>query len=250
MRAKISRVLACLAFVGAMSVPAGTRADYLVTDLSERRIDITTGFAGADVLLFGSTEPGGDVVVVIRGPDQPVVVRRKERILGVWVNRDWMLFDRVPSYYYVASSRPLNEIASSALLAKIRVGLDYLSLPIAGGSAGLASPDFREALIHTKQEEGLYGTTPGKVTFLGGRLFRTTVHFPANVPTGAYKVEVYLVRKGRIVSSQFWPLIVTKVGISAEIYDSAHENAALYGIVAVLVATMAGWLGALGFRRT
>jgi uncharacterized protein (TIGR02186 family) len=250
MRAMAPRVLACLAFIGVMSAPSGTRADYLVTDLSERRIDITTGFAGADVLLFGSTEPGGDVVVVIRGPDQPVVVRRKERILGVWINRDWMLFDRVPSFYYVASSRPLDEIATPALLAKIRVGLDHLSLPVAGGSAGLASPDFREALIHTKQEEGLYGTTLGKVTFLGGRLFRTTVHFPANVATGGYKVEVYLIRDGRVETAQLWPLFITKVGLSAQIYDHAHTDAALYGIVAVLMATMAGWLGALGFRRT
>jgi uncharacterized protein (TIGR02186 family) len=250
MKATMSRILAWLALAGAMLACGGARADYLVTDLSERRIDITTGFAGADVLLFGATDMGGDVVVVIRGPDQPTVVRRKERILGIWINRDWMLFEKVPSFYYVASSRPLEEVASAATLAKIRVGLDHLPLPAIGGSAGLASPPFREALIRTKQEEGLYGTTTGQVTFLGGRLFRTSVHFPANVATGGYKVEVYLIRDGRVESAQLWPLFITKVGLSAQIYDHAHTDAALYGIVAVLLATMAGWLGALGFRRT
>lgn len=237
------------ALAAALAASRTARANYLVTDLSERRIEITTGFAGDNVLLFGSTDTGGDIIVVIRGPDQPVVVRRKARVAGIWVNRSWVAFNNVPSFYYVASSRPLNEVTTPEALARIQAGLDHLRFQVATSSTGLPTEEFRQALIRGKQKKRLYYKTPGDISFIAGHLFRTTVHFPANVPTGAYKVEIYLVHKGKIVGSQFWPLIVTKVGISAEIYDSAHQDAALYGIVAVLVATMAGWLGALGFRR-
>ncbi|MGB8274628.1 MAG: TIGR02186 family protein [Alphaproteobacteria bacterium] len=251
--APVRRSLAAAGLALALAVAThagGARADYLVADLSERRIDITTGFAGARVLLFGATDTGGDVVVVVRGPDQPVIVRRKERIVGLWVNRDWMLFDNVPAFYYVASSRPLDEIASTSTLAQIRAGLDYIPMAEAGGTAGQVSSGFRAALVESRQAEGLYGTASGQVIFLAGRLFRTEVSFPSNVTTGAYTVEVFLIRNGQVESAQRWPLFITKVGVSAGIYDQAHKHALRYGLVAVLIATVAGWLGALGFRRT
>jgi hypothetical protein len=61
-------------------------AQELIADISERRIDITTGFSGAEVLVFGAIEGEGDVVVVARGPSQNMVLRRKERQFGIWIN--------------------------------------------------------------------------------------------------------------------------------------------------------------------
>ena len=75
------------------------------------------------------------------------------------------------------------------------------------------------------------------------------MEFPANVPTGTYKVEVYLLRDGRVVSAQTTPLIVGKIGLEADIFDFAHNYAALYGVIAILVALVAGWLAHVAFRR-
>ena len=96
----ILAVLAALVVASPMA-----RADQVVADLSKRRIDITLGFSGAEVLLFGATDTGGDVIVAVRGPDQPVVVRHKEHVAGFWVNRSWMKFSNAPAFYYVASTR-------------------------------------------------------------------------------------------------------------------------------------------------
>lgn len=229
------------------AIPA--RADYLVADLSKRRIDITLGFSGAEVLLFGATDGNGDVIVVVRGPNQPVVVRRKERFAGIWINRDWMSFDRAPAFYYVASSRPLDLIASDTALAGIEAGLDHVRVAAADRSVNAETEKFRAALVRAKAREGLYGAGPGQVTFLGGRLFRTTVAFPATVATGPYTVEVFLVRDGAIENAQRWPLFITKVGLSAAVYDRAQQDPAFYGLVAVAIAVMAGWIGALGLRK-
>jgi uncharacterized protein (TIGR02186 family) len=87
------------------------------------------------------------------------------------------------------------------------------------------------------------------VNFLGERLFRTTITLPANVPTGTYTVQVFLVRDKDVVSGQTTPLIISKVGVDAELYDFADRRAALYGAVAVVAAMMAGWLASLPFRN-
>lgn len=246
--ALMAAVLAQVALVLCASGP-GVRAQALIADLSSHLIAITTGFTGTEVLLFGAVEEDGDVVVVVRGPVDDVAVRRKDRIAGIWVNRGRLDFTDVPSYYAVASSKPLAEIAPPPMLARQGIGLDFLRLTTASETSEAALQPYRSALMRIKQLDGLYATRSGRVTFLGKRLFRTTVAFPANVPVGSYLVEVLLVRDGEVVSAQTTPLIIGKVGLGADIYDFAHDQAALHGVVAILIALMAGWIAHLVFRR-
>lgn len=231
--------------------PAGApKANTLVADLSRHLVAITTGFVGADMLLFGAIEDPGDVVVIVRGPDHPVVVHRKSRVLGVWANTAQMTFERVPSFYAIASSRPLAEVAHETVLARHQMGLDKLrlDLPRAKASANVAQ-EWRAGLIRNQETLGLYRAEVGRVTFLGNRLFRAGIHLPANVPTGTYQVKVFLLQDGRVVSAQTTPLQVSKVGAEAAVYDFAYRNSALYGLIAILVALMAGWAAHLVFRK-
>ncbi len=245
-------VAAFLCLVSAcLMMPAGApKASTLVADLSRHLVAISTGFAGTDVLLFGATEGKGDVVVIVRGPDRPVVVHRKSRVLGVWVNTAKMTFDRAPSFYAIASSRPLADIAPSTVLARHQMGLGNLRLALswAKASANVAQ-EWRAGLIRNHEAQGLYRVEVGRVTFLGNRLFRAGIHLPANVHTGTYQVEVFHLQGGRVVSAQTTPLQVSKIGLQAEIYDFAYQNSALYGMIAILVALMAGWAAHLAFRK-
>jgi len=231
--------------------PAGApKANTLVADLSDHLVAISAGFAGTDVLLFGATEGKGDVVVIVRGPDRAVAVHRKSRVLGVWVNTARMTFERAPSFYAIASSRPLAQIAAQTVLAREEMGIQYLrlDLPRAKASPNVAA-EWRTGLIRNHQRDGLYQTEVGRVIFLGNRLFRAEFKLPANVPTGEYKVKVILLQDGRVVEAQTTPLTVEKIGAEAAIYDFAHQNSALYGLIAILVALMAGWVAHLAFRK-
>jgi uncharacterized protein (TIGR02186 family) len=232
-------------------VPAGAaRANTLVADLSRHLVAISTGFAGTDVLLFGATENKGDVVVIARGPDRPVVVHRKSRVLGVWVNTAQATFDRAPSFYAIASSRPLAEIAPSTVLARHQMGLDNLRLELSWMKASPnVAQEWRAGLIRNHEALGLYRSDVGRVTFLGNRLFRAGIHLPANVHTGTYQVEVFHLQDGRVVSAQTTPLHVSKVGAEAAVYDFAYQNSAAYGLIAILVALMAGWAAHMAFRK-
>jgi uncharacterized protein (TIGR02186 family) len=248
--AKLAHIrISLLAVLVATAAPSPGRAQDLVADLSDHLIAVTTGFSGTRILLFGTQgEEAGDIVVVVRGPDIPVVVRRKDRYGGVWVNRDLVRFERVPSFYHVASNRPLGEIANARVLGHLQIGLESLRL----GGEGMAQEElrnFRRALIRIQNEQGLYRSKEGEVNYLGGRLFRTQVEFPSNVPTGHFLVTTYKFKDGQVVNAQTTPLQVSKIGIGARIFDFAHQHSALYGITAIIIALFSGWLAGVMFRR-
>ncbi|MBX7199616.1 MAG: TIGR02186 family protein [Rhodospirillaceae bacterium] len=224
----------------------------LVADLSSHLVAITTGFSGTDVLLFGATDGPGDIAVVVRGPAENEVIRRKGRKGPMWVNTDEVTFRDAPSYYRVASSRPLDEFAPQTLLSRYQIGIDNLRIGTLADTALKPEEvaDFRKAFVRLKTEASLYDQGLGAVNFMSNRLFRTELHFPSNVPTGTYLVEVYLFRDGDVTSAEIVPLNISQIGMSADIFDFAHNLAPLYGIVSILLAASAGWMANVAFRRT
>jgi uncharacterized protein (TIGR02186 family) len=229
--------------------PRGAAAQQLIADLSKHRVAITTGFTGDDVLLFGATEGPGDVVVVVRGPIGEVVVREKEQIAGIWINRRQVRFTNVPEFYALASSAPLDTLVPAGIAARNEIGTANLRIQPQSSMKPAEIAPFRRALFRNKAREGLYPTETSQVDFRGPRLFRTTIHFPANVPTGSYEVRVYLIRDGRDVSVQSTPLYVNKIGVGADVSDFAHSYSVYYGLIAIAIAMLAGWVASVIFRR-
>ena len=249
MRRAALLLLLALALTRPAAAARFAATDPLVVDLSSHVVAITSGFTGATLLLFGAVEGDGDVVVVVRGPNQSELVRRRERVLGIWINRYQAEITDAPVYYQVASTRPLDQIAAATMLDRHRLGIEHLSFAVSRRDDGRSDDDYRQALVRIQRQKGLYAEQAGRISLLGGRLFRTEMTFPANVPTGVYTAEVYLVKEGEIVSAQTTPLIISKTGVGAEIFDIANRHAALYGFAAVALAMFAGWLAAIIFRR-
>ena len=229
--------------------PGRAAAEQLIADLSKHRVAITTGFTGDDVLLFGATEGPGDVVVVVRGPVGEAVVREKEQIAGIWINRRQVRFTNVPEFYALASSAPLDRLVPAGVAARNEIGIANLRISPQSSLKPPQIAPFRTALFRNKAREGLYPTEVSQVDFRGPRLFRTTIHFPANVPTGSYEVRVYLIRDGRDISVQSTPLYVNKIGVGADVSDFAHNYSVYYGLIAIAIAMLAGWVASVVFRR-
>jgi uncharacterized protein (TIGR02186 family) len=229
-------------------VPHPARAQALVADLSNHLIAITTGFTGASVVLFGATDGPGDVIAVVRGPERDLTVWRKGKVAGLWANVESLTFGNVPSFYAVAASHPVEETVLPSVATLYRIGIGNLRFEPRSAAAPERVRVFADALIGVQQRAGLFTSSVGKIAFLGDRLFRTTITVPANVPTGTYLVEIFLVRDKDVVGGQTTPLIVSKVGIDAAVSDFARQRALAYGAIAVLTAMMAGWIASLPFR--
>lgn len=256
----MTRFLAAIALTAALALssagawaqaPAMPPADEkpIVADLSKHLVAITTGFAGTDVLLFGATDGPGDVVLVVRGPSTEQTIRRKDRMGIIWANKSAVTFENAPAFYHVASNRPVEDFLPDPVMERHQILARNLDLRLSGLADGESREDFRAALERLKKARNLYGYAPTGVHMLGNRLFRAELSFPANVPTGTYMVEVYLVRDGDVVSAEITPLIISKVGIGADVFHFAHNQSALYGIAAILVAVFAGWLAGVAFRK-
>ena len=227
--------------------------------LSSETIEISSHFVGTDLVIFGSIEKADqsallageyDIVVVLAGPRQEVMVRRKENKLGIWVNGKSMLFNDVPASYAVATTRLVSEIAGPEEIRILQIGLDNISVvPEVEDKTAPEVAVFRQSLTRLKQSKLLYNERIGGVVFLSPTLFKATLTVPANVPIGKHIARAFLFRNGEFVNSQFAPLQVKKIGFEQFTYDFAHNHGFLFGIVAVLIAVATGWLASVVFRK-
>lgn len=243
-----SVVLLTLLAVPALWPRAG--AQTLIIDLTTHLIAVSSAFAGGEVVVFGTTEGQQDLAVVVRGPARDATVWRKRSFGGIWVNADSVRFDRVPSFYAAAVTDGFLDQVSPRLLTRNGIGLDGVRLVPSDTDADEAEvAAFSDALMRQRVSAGLFQPTFGEVRFLGDRLFRSSLYFPANVPTGPYQVTVYLIEDGDVIAAETTPLAISKSGFSAAIFEFANFNALAYATLAVIGAVIAGWIPSMMFRR-
>lgn len=247
----LSRAL-LLAFLAIPVLASAGRAEDLVSRVSQDIIQINSNYTGTDIMVFGTIErpqrsQGRNIVVVVRGPDQAMTVRRRNQFAGVWVNSDAARFEGMPAYYYLASTEPVARIAPPDTLARYGIGLQALK-PSAIGSHHDPEP-FRQAAIRHLRRAGLYVESPGSIDFSSETLFSTRVPVPAGVARGQYNVEVYLFRDGQMVSAQSTPFFVDVTGLERRLFNMAHNAPLTYGLTCVAMAMLLGWISAVLFRR-
>jgi uncharacterized protein (TIGR02186 family) len=229
----------------------------LVPDVSQREIQIRYSFTGAELLLFGAIlYPGGrvpteqvDIAVVVKGPLQPILVREKQKVAGVWMNVESERFRSAPSFYGVASSRPLPQLVDERIAAIYELGLQNLQLSPGAGSTPEERQRFEAGLIQLQQRHQLYFETPKGVEITGGVLYRARIDIPARVPVGEYTAETFLIRDGRVIAAAVRDIKIEKLGFERFVATVADQWSFTYGLVAVLVSLFLGWGASAIFRR-
>jgi uncharacterized protein (TIGR02186 family) len=241
----------------AEATPPPTPREEVISDISTREISIQSNFTGIEILIFGSVDFSGavepekeiyDVIVVLRSPDQPIVVRRKERVAGIWVNGTGKVYPNVPGFYAALSSRPLRAITSDETLKTLGIGLNNIDFGRATKNDS-EEETFRSTVVRLKERQRLFQEHDDGVAFIGRSLFRASVDLPVNVPIGRYTADVYLFRDGQVVSKNQSTLEVNKAGFERAIYRLAFHHPLIYGLLAVLLAVLAGLVGWAAFRR-
>ena len=229
----------------------------LVPDISSRSVEIRYSFTGAQLLLFGAIlYPGGraparpaDIVVVLRGPVEPIVVREKQKIAGIWMNADSNRFRSAPSFYAVASSRPVGELVDDRTAAIYEMGLQNLQLSPGGGALPEKDRRFEAGLLDLRRRQGLFAEHPRGVEVTQSVLYRATISIPSQVPVGTYTAETFLVDRGRVLAAATREIEIKKSGFERFVALAARRHAFLYGIVAVLLSLGLGYGAGLLFRR-
>jgi uncharacterized protein (TIGR02186 family) len=232
-------------------------AEDIVSGVSTDLIQIRSDFTGTEVVVFGAlegTDPATaiqdyDVVVVLRGPEVELTVRRKERVLGIWINRAQIDFGKMPGYYYLGSTSPIEDIAPPQLLSRFQLGAEILGETLDDSIGDEEEMIFRAAAIRNLAREQLFIETPEGIEFLSQTLFRSRIPVPATVPPGEYHAEVYLFRAGTLLTLQSSPVFVDKTGLERRIYEFAYSASLSYGLFTVLISCAFGLLGFALFRQ-
>lgn len=229
---------------------APAQAEGIVADISSRQIEITSGFNGANTTLFGALPEAGDVVLVVTGPaDDEVAVRRKEKVFGFWINRSEVRFKNIPGFYWYASSRPLDQIASKNWLQSNRIGIDHQRYTIGTATRSDDVATFQQALLTLRANDKLFTTTAEQAQVMGGILYRADLHLPDTAPVGDYKLDTYFLQRGKLLGSDSITLRLRKSGAMAGISTLAIKEPVIYALLAIGLALFFGWISALLMQR-
>ena len=220
----------------------------LTVDLAQDHVDITTGFNGAELTLFGVQDEPGDIAIVMTGPKRDVVVRKKKRVLGVWTNVSGLTFEDVPGFYDYALAVDEDVLAEPSTLKQAGIGKPFLRFD-ADEDDEEKLKNFQNGLIRNMQAEGMFPSEPKPLEFLNDHFFRTTFELPSNVPTGLYMIKTFLIREGRVVEAKETTVKVAQVGNSARVYLFAQERSVSYGVLCVIFAMIIGWFSNAISRR-
>ena len=229
----------------------------LVPDISARSIEIRYSFTGAQLLLFGAIlYPGGrvprdpaDVIVVLKGPVEPILVREKQKIAGIWMNADSNRFRSAPSFYAVASSAPVRDLVDERTAAIYELGLQDLQLSPGGGALPDKERRFEAGLLDLRKRQGLYAEHPQGVEISEGVLYRARISIPSQVPVGTYTAETFLVSNGKVTAAATREIEIGKSGFERFVALAAARHGFLYGLTAVILSLGLGWAAAAAFRR-
>ncbi len=243
-----------LLFCLALAAPAV--GEEVVAGLSQNRVSINTNFDGSEILIFGAvkrespapTDGELAVVLTVEGPSEPVMVRRKERVFGIWVNQDAVEVDRAPSFYAVAASRPLSDALNNTDDLRHRISVPRAIRSVGAPDTISDSDAFTEALIRIRQAEDQYQLRDSAVRLVEDTLFDAVIALPANLTEGNYKVRIFLTRSGSVIDAYETVIGVRKVGLERWIFNLAHEQPLLYALLSLVLAIGAGWAASAAFR--
>ena len=239
----------------ALALPAS--AQTVVTGLSTDNIALTADFDGSELFVFGAIRregptPAGaaplDIIITIKGPERPVTVRRKERRFGIWVNTEAVRVRQAPSFYAIATTRPLADLLTETERLRWGIGMDQAVRRVGGSEEFTDTRDFATAVVRLRQADGTYAQIDEGVTVTEDTLFQTRFEMPANLVEGDYAAQFFLVRDREVISAGSTTIRVEKTGIERWVYNLSRDAPLLYGLASVLVAVAAGWLAAEAFR--
>jgi uncharacterized protein (TIGR02186 family) len=250
LRARLT-LLPAILLLGAAGEP------ILVPDVSQREVKIQYSFTGADLLLFGAiVYPDGrvpkepaEILVVLKGPAQSVIMREKQKVAGIWINADSARFRSAPSFYAVASSRPIAEVVDDRTAAIYELGVNKLQLSPSSLNDSAELERFQAGLIDLRERTGLFAERPGSVEITQGVLYRARLPLPARVIVGDYTAETFLVQNGRVVAAAVRDIKIRKSGFEQFMAVAAEQWPFLYGLTAILLAGGMGWAAGALARR-
>lgn len=237
-----------------LALPVG--AEQIVAGLSQTEVSITANFTGSEIIIYGAVkrdapapkEPKLEVIVTVEGPAGPLILRKKSRQAGIWINTQSVQIDLAPSFYAVATTGPIQDILSDTENLRYRITIPRAIRAVGIASQTENSADFIAALLRIRETEDRYRLAEGAVELTEATLFRADVVLPANLTEGDYRVRIYITRGGVVIDAQDQVILVQKQGLERFVHRLSKSQPLIYGLLSLVLAVAAGWGASTAFR--
>ena len=230
-------------------------AEEVVLGMSHDEVAITATFDGSEILVFGAIKRESkispvplQVIVAVSGPSEPLLVRRKERKFGIWVNTDTVEVDLAPSFYAVATSAPWDQVVTDTEDLRHKISINRAIRSVGAPMHIENAQSFSDAVMRIRKKSGLYQLRENTVAVDQQTLFRTSIEMPANLTEGNYKTRIFLTRNGQVLSHFETDIAVRKVGLERFLFTLSRENPLVYGLMSLAIAIFAGWSASALFQ--
>ena len=230
-------------------------AEEVVLGMSHDEVAITATFDGSEILVFGAIKRESkispvplQVIVAVSGPSEPLLVRRKERKFGIWVNTDTVEVDLAPSFYAVATSAPWDQVVTDTEDLRHKISINRAIRSVGAPMHIENAQSFSDAVMRIRKKSGLYQLRENTVAVDQQTLFRTSIEMPANLTEGNYKTRIFLTRNRQVLSHFETDIAVRKVGLERFLFTLSRENPLVYGLMSLAIAIFAGWSASAVFQ--
>lgn len=246
---KISIIIIILGLCFVATTTTALSYNDFAIEVVDNTIEVSVGFNGSTIEIFGDRQsPDSDVVVMVEGPHKDITIWKKERVMGAWVNCDYITFRDMPIYYAYASTVSSEENARDKRIKNIfekeRIGHEALLASLETKN-NTDEEEFRHALLNKKYNQGEYFAEPAKIEFFNDHLFRASFKVPPSAHTGDYKIHSILIENGRIAHKKTEMLKVKQVGLNASIVSLAGRHSIAYAFVVIFLALFSGWFASI-----
>lgn len=250
-RSVLLSAFACTLWLSASRLGA-TEPDVSGGDLFLVPNAVPIGFFFHDgkVSVTGTLPSGCDAALIVQGRNQETTMNIRGRKLGLWMTVGRATFEDAPAFYQCLTSKPIAQMASRETAAENGLSLERIKREMKmhvegkGRSSWDEDRDWKNEFVEFKKASGLFSVQEGALTVVGGQggveKVQGEIVFPARSREGDYRVVLVGFKEGNAVARIEGTVSVALKPAVAFLRDLAMEHGWLYGIVAVMVALLAG----------
>ena len=212
-------------------------------------------FHHGKVSVKGTLPEGCDGAVIVQAPNQEFKMSIRGKRFGLWMAVGTAVFENAPAFYQCLTSKPIAGLASPETAMEDGLGYEKVKEEMElevekDGSKAEDEGIWKDEFVRFKESTGVFSVEEGALTVASGRggmeRIDGEIILPARSPEGSYRVTLLGFKDGNLVTRVEETLSIHLENSVGFLRDLAFQHGWIYGIVAVIVALLAGFgVGAL-----
>ncbi len=217
-------------------------------------IGIGAFYHGSRLNITGEADPYTDIIIKITSPEVSQSLKKKGKVAGLlWMNRGELKLKNIPDVYLLYSTKGFEDILSKDEMDIYSIGYSAVKrqAEITPVSDENEKAKWFNEFIRFKENSKLYDIPRERVSAVmkdGKQEYSIDINWQYQAPPGDYTISAYAVKNNMVSEKTESKLVVEQIGTVRMLANMAKNNGAMYGIVSIVIAIVAGFAVGIIFR--